>query len=285
MTCEGQPATDRRVMGMKRLEERSLHPTNSRQGGSGTLQSFAEVGVAGILRGCYPMNAQSDLTGALEAIMERNATVETSVSSGQYQATSELLEAARRGDAAAFQTLAERTAPVIFRRALAITSNHHDAEDVLQETLLKGFTHISEFKGNSQLSTWLVRIGMNEAIMTLRKRRHDIPLTTDLSSGGKAEEAASLQAAKGGTDSRIIRTELGSLLNKALRRLPARARQVLHLRYLEGCSIEETAKRLNLSRGSVKAYACRSRARLRKELRRLLTPRLGTGGRYRLQQG
>ncbi|MEJ2008962.1 MAG: sigma-70 family RNA polymerase sigma factor [Acidobacteriota bacterium] len=205
--------------------------------------------------------------------MERSVTVETSIDPRQYEATNELLEAARNGDAAAFQTLAERTAPVIFRRALAITSNHHDAEDVVQETLLKGFTHISEFKGNSQLSTWLVRIGMNEAIMTLRKRRHDIPIAADLGSGGKAEETASLQAGKGETDSRIIRTELGSLLNKALRRLPARARQVLHLRYLEGCSIEETAQRLNLSRGSVKAYACRSRAKLRRELRKLLTPK------------
>lgn len=217
--------------------------------------------------------------------MERSATVETSIDPGQYEAANKLLDAARSGDAAAFQTLAARTAPVIFRRALAITSNHHDAEDVLQETLLKGFTHISEFKGNSQLSTWLVRIGMNEAIMTLRKRRHDVPLVDDPSSGGRVEETASLQAGKGETDSRIVRTELGSLLNKALRHLPARARQVLHLRYLEGCSIEETAQRLNLSRGSVKAYACRSRAKLRKELRRLLKPRRMSEGRHRSQQG
>lgn len=216
--------------------------------------------------------------------MERSATVDTSAGSGQYQATNELLEAARGGDAAAFQTLTERTAPVIFRRALAITSNHHDAEDVLQETLLKGFTHISEFKGNSQLSTWLVRIGMNEAIMTLRKRRRDVPLA-DESSGSKVEETASLLAGKGETDSRIVRTELGSLLNKALRRLPARARQVLHLRYLEGCSIEETAQRLNLSRGSVKAYACRSRAKLRRELRKLLTPKRKVEVRHCSQQG
>jgi len=216
--------------------------------------------------------------------MERSATIETSIEPGQYEAGNELLDAARSGDAAAFQTLAARTAPVIFRRALAITSNHHDAEDVLQETLLKGFTHISEFKGNSQLSTWLVRIGMNEAIMTLRKRRRDVPLA-DESSGSKVEETASLLAGKGETDSRIVRTELGSLLNKALRRLPARARQVLHLRYLEGCSIEETAQRLNLSRGSVKAYACRSRAKLRRELRKLLTPKRKVEVRHCSQQG
>lgn len=186
----------------------------------------------------------------------------------------DLLAAAKAGDPEAFQELTRHAAPIIFRRALEITANHHDAEDVLQETLLKGFTHLSQFRGDSQLSTWLVRIGLNEAIMTLRKRRHDVPLAPETTLTGKAEELpAAYQSEKAQTESQIIRKEVGGLLHKALRRLPARARQVLHLRYLEGCSIEETAKRLDLSRGSVKAYACRSRARLRRELRRLLLPR------------
>lgn len=218
--------------------------------------------------------------------MERNTHVRTSMNAGQVAAADELLKAARSGDAEAFQTLAAGTAPVIFRRALAITSNHHDAEDVLQETMLKGFTHISEFKGDSQLSTWLVRIGMNEAIMTLRKRRHDVPLEEGLNSGNRADETTfMLQAGRRHTDTRIVRMELGSLLSKALRRLPVRARQVLHLRYLEGYSIEETARRLNLSRGSVKAYASRSRAKLRKDLGKLLAPKRKFVHRQRPQEG
>ena len=192
----------------------------------------------------------------------------------RFISPADLLEAAKAGDPDAFQTLTERAVPVIYRRALEITSNHYDAEDVLQETLLKGFTHLSQFRGDSQISTWLVRIGMNEAIMTLRRRRHDVPLEPEPGESGKVTESSLiLQSEKRRTDSRIARTEIGGLLTQALRRLPARARQILHLRYLEGYSIEETAKRLNLSRGSVKAYACRSRARLRKELRRLLMPR------------
>jgi RNA polymerase sigma-70 factor, ECF subfamily len=201
-------------------------------------------------------------------------TLETSRNLGQLTGDANLLAAAKAGDAAAFQTLTERAAPVIFRRALKITSNHHDAEDVLQETLLKGLTHISQFRGDAQLSTWLVRIGMNEAIMTLRKRPHDVPLVLEAGPIGKSEESlTAFQSTQSKTDSTVARTEAGGLLNKALRRLPARARQVLHLRYFEGYSVEETASRLKLTRGSVKAYACRSRARLRKELHKLLMPR------------
>ncbi len=201
-------------------------------------------------------------------------TPETSTNIRHFASPTDLLEAAKAGDPDAFQALTERAAPVIYRRALEITSNHHDAEDVLQETLLKGFTHLSQFRGDAQLSTWLVRIGLNEAIMTLRRRRHNVPLAPEAGPTGRIEESpAAFQDGRVEHDSRIARTEAGGLLNKALRRLPARARQVLHLRYLEGYSIEETARRLKLSRGSVKAYACRARARLRKELRRLLTPR------------
>jgi RNA polymerase sigma-70 factor, ECF subfamily len=200
--------------------------------------------------------------------------LETTVNASPLCPARDLLEAAKGGDPEAFQELAQHAVPIIFRRALEITSNHHDAEDVVQEALLKGFTHISQFRGDSQLSTWLVRIGLNEAIMTMRKRRRDVPLAPETGPSGKFEESpVAYQGEKSQTESRIARTEAGGLLNKALRRLPARARQVLHLRYLEGYSIEETAKRLNLSRGSVKAYACRSRARLRRELRRLLMPR------------
>lgn len=204
------------------------------------------------------------------------ATLETTSSSSPVAPATELLAAAKAGDPDAFQALTQRAAPIIFRRALEITSNHHDAEDVLQETLLKGFTHISEFRGDSQISTWLVRIGLNEAIMMMRKRRRDVPLVNEESRSGKAESTAALQREKSGNDAPMVRTEVRGLLDKALLRLPARARQVLRLRYLEGCSVDETARRLKLSRGSVKAYACRSRARMRKELRRLLTPRRRT---------
>ena len=201
------------------------------------------------------------------------ASLETTAKSSRLAPATDLLEAAKAGDPDAFQALTQRASPIIFRRALKITSNHHDAEDVLQETLLKGFTHISEFRGDSEISTWLVRIGLNEAIMMMRKRRHDVPLVNEETASGKAESPAALRRGKSGNDPPMVRTEIRGLLDKALLCLPTRARQVLHLRYLEGCTVDETARRLKLSRGSVKAYACRSRARLRKELRRLLMPR------------
>src|SRR5262245_29429050 len=84
-----------------------------------------------------------------------------------------LVALARQGDTAAFNELTERYQRNIFRLAQNITQNREDAEDVLQETFLKAYEHLPEFHGDSKFYTWLVRIGVNEALMKLRRRKWD----------------------------------------------------------------------------------------------------------------
>src|ERR1043165_5898298 len=86
---------------------------------------------------------------------------------------SELVEKARGGDTAAFAELVRKYERKIFRLAKHITQSQEDAEDVLQETFLKAYSHLDGFQGQSKFYTWLVRIGVNEALMKLRKRRSD----------------------------------------------------------------------------------------------------------------
>jgi len=79
-----------------------------------------------------------------------------------------LVAEARGGSAEAFTTLVKQYDRYIYRLALNITGNQQDAEDVLQETLLKAYTKLDQFHGDSRFYTWLVRIGVNEALMRLR---------------------------------------------------------------------------------------------------------------------
>ena len=81
-----------------------------------------------------------------------------------------LVDRARGGDTAAFTELVNRYERKIFRLAKHITQNDEDAEDVLQETFLKAYSHLDTFQGQSKFYTWIVRIGVNEALMKLRKR-------------------------------------------------------------------------------------------------------------------
>ena len=96
-----------------------------------------------------------------------------------------LVVRAKAGDQTAFNELVQHYDRRVFRMAKQITENDDDAEDVLQETFLKAYTHLDDFQGNSKFYTWLVRIAVNEALMKLRKRRSDktVPLDEPIDTG------------------------------------------------------------------------------------------------------
>src|SRR6266404_5390160 len=82
-----------------------------------------------------------------------------------------LVAAAKQGQAEAFATLCQPHARRLIRNAHRITRNHEDAEDALQDAFLSAFIHIKNLDGRSSFSTWLTRIAINSALMTLRKKR------------------------------------------------------------------------------------------------------------------
>ena len=76
---------------------------------------------------------------------------------------SSLVDVAKQGDQLAFEILVERHKRTIFFRALRVTGNHEDAEDVVQQSFQKAFVHLNDFEGRSSFATWLTRIALNEA--------------------------------------------------------------------------------------------------------------------------
>src|SRR4051794_8922368 len=83
----------------------------------------------------------------------------------------ELVNASKAGDIAAFEELVRRYDRKLLRIAQHVTNNQEDAEDVVQESFLKAFQYLGQFRGNSQFSTWLFRIALNQALLKLRRRR------------------------------------------------------------------------------------------------------------------
>jgi len=90
-----------------------------------------------------------------------------------------LVSQAREGDTRAFGELVRRYEGKIFRLAQHVTNNREDAEDVLQETFMKAYEHLDQFKGDSKFYTWIVRIAVNQALMKLRRRRTDKSVSLD----------------------------------------------------------------------------------------------------------
>ena len=90
-----------------------------------------------------------------------------------------LVQAAKRGDVAAYEQLVRRYDRNVFRIANHITKNREDAEDVVQDAFLKAYENLAKFQEQSKFYTWLVRIAVNEALMKLRRRRPERTVSLD----------------------------------------------------------------------------------------------------------
>jgi RNA polymerase sigma-70 factor (ECF subfamily) len=195
--------------------------------------------------------------------------VSTSSTSTAFDETA-LVTAAKAGDAAAFSELVQHYDRRVFRMAKQITQNDDDAEDVLQETFLKAYTHLDDFQGNSKFYTWVVRIAVNEALMKLRKRRSDrtVPLDDPIDTG-EDEVVREIAVWDQNPEDTYSREELAKILDEAVQSLKPAYRTVFILRDIEEMSIEETAEALDLSISAVKSRLLRARLQLREKLTRL----------------
>lgn len=178
-----------------------------------------------------------------------------------------LVTEAKAGNYAAFEELVNRYEKKIYRLGLNITGNPEDAEEVLQETFLKAFQHLPQFREDSRFYTWIVRIAVNEGLMKLRKRRSDrsVPMEDSQDDEGNVmvREFADWRP---NPEQQYERAELETILTNAARSLPATFRTVFFLRDVEGLSTQETADLLNLTVSAVKARLFRARLHLRDEL-------------------
>jgi RNA polymerase sigma-70 factor (ECF subfamily) len=180
----------------------------------------------------------------------------------------ELVSEAREGCGSCFGILVNWYEQHIYRLSLAVVKNPEDAEDVLQETFLKAYANLDQFRGESRFYTWLVRIAMNEALSKLR--RGQAATWISLEGPGDFEEpgasAIDAQDWRDNPEEAYSKSELRTLLADALSGLNTSLRVVFALRDIEGLSSEETAKVLGLSVGTVKSRLMRARLSLRKKL-------------------
>lgn len=180
-----------------------------------------------------------------------------------------LVERARGGDLAAFSELVRRYERRVYRTARHIVQNDEDAEDVLQEAMLKAFEHLDSFQGNSKFYTWLVRIAVNESLMKLRKRKSDRTVSLDESIETDEEPIVrEIAVWDDNPEQRYSQTELREILDRAIESLKPIFRTVFILRDIEELSTEETAEVLGLSIAAVKSRLLRARLQLRERLTR-----------------
>lgn len=179
----------------------------------------------------------------------------------------ELVALARNRDEDAVRVLVRRYNQRLFRVARGIVRNDDEAEDIVQATYVRAFTHLDRFRGEAAFSTWLTRIAINEAYGRLRRKR----LTVDVSEIDSPAEGAQVimfPLTPGPTDPETAagREQMRHLLEATLDQLPEPFRTVFVLRDIEGLSVEETATLLSIKPDTVKTRLFRARRLMRREL-------------------
>ncbi len=185
----------------------------------------------------------------------------------------ELIRRACNREEAAFRTIMERHNRRLYRLARSILRNDSEAEDAVQEAYVKAFTHLSGFRGDSTLATWLARITMNEALGRLRRERQTVELDTIEVQHTEAEIIQFPQmVASGDPERNTAQREILRLVERAMDNLPESFRIVFMARVIEGMSVEETANLLNLQPETVKTRLHRARRLMRDELDKQIGP-------------
>jgi RNA polymerase sigma factor (sigma-70 family) len=176
-----------------------------------------------------------------------------------------LVAAAKQGQMEAFGALCQPLARKLIQSAHRITRNREDAEDALQDALLSAFIHIKDFDGRSSFFTWLTRIAINSALMTIRKKRssREIPIGSgELGANGVGWDVPDPSA---NPEKLYAQRESERILREAICELRPTIRQAVEVQLREH-SMEETAGMIGVSVAAAKGRLFHGRRALRKAL-------------------
>lgn len=183
-----------------------------------------------------------------------------------------LISRAAKGDASAFNELLGMHEKKMYAVCLRMCANNEDAQDCLQEAMLRIFRSISGFKGQSSFSTWVYRVTMNTCLDELRKKKNKQSTSLD----GLLETGWSPSNDSDTPEHHAIAKEKRVAIRSAISELPDDMRAAVVLRDIQGFSYDEISEILGINVGTIKSRISRGREKLREKIR--LKPELFDNG-------
>jgi RNA polymerase sigma-70 factor, ECF subfamily len=208
---------------------------------------------------------------ALRGQMELEQVAPATLVEARPAVEDQFIERLKRSDPAAFEKLVNERSGEIYGLLYRLTENTEEARDLTQETFLRAFQSIGQFRGESDLRTWIYRIAINQARNRWRwwRRRHR-DSTVSIDAADAAGNSALMAQLRSGNSSNpehgALAHERERALRKALSGLRRVYREAVVLRDIEGFSYEEIAVALDISVGTVKSRLARGRQELRRKL-------------------
>lgn len=179
-----------------------------------------------------------------------------------------LIEKSIKGDSESFEKLILSCEKKVYNIALKMLGNEADAYDAAQDTFIKVYKNLENFKGNSSFSTWVYRITSNVCLDIIRKnknKKNTVSIDKEIEFDD-SDATFEIEDRNADTEGKILEKERSEALHKALLRLNPNQREILVLREFQNLSYDEIAGVLNIGTGTVKSKISRARAALKNEL-------------------
>jgi RNA polymerase sigma-70 factor, ECF subfamily len=181
----------------------------------------------------------------------------------------------REGKTQAFGQVLSSHLTFLYKKAYRMLGNAADAEDAVQDALLAAFVHLDQFKGQSEMSTWVIAILHNCVRLQFRRRIRHVDVSLDEPIGEFQTLSVSEQIAdhRPSPEDECQHSELSTRLTYLYKQLSPTLRKTFWLRDIGGLSIRETARILKVPCGTVKARSARARKQIKELMQRALKPR------------
>lgn len=180
----------------------------------------------------------------------------------------EVIHKVLNGNKELFEILLRRHNQTLFRAVRSYLKDEDSAMDTMQDTYLKAFEKLDQFQGKSSFATWLVRIGINESLLRLRKSERNLTFLSDITMEAKNLFKRS-DNNNMSPEKKIIQKETREMIEHAVDQLPEPYRIVYMLREIEDMDLEEIAECLGITYSNVKVRLYRAKSMLKKELNQL----------------
>jgi len=182
-----------------------------------------------------------------------------------------LVERARQGDKRAFELLVEKYHRRLLRLLSRMVRNKEEMEDIAQETFIKAYRALPQFRGDAAFYTWLYRIGVNTAKNYLASRSKALPTVSDQYGSDEDDGGERFAVEDINTpESELLSKQVAYAVNEAIEALPEELRTAITLREIEGLSYEEIAEAMGCPIGTVRSRIFRAREAVAAKLRPIL---------------
>jgi RNA polymerase sigma factor (sigma-70 family) len=193
----------------------------------------------------------------------------TTIAAFQQLTDAEVIDRILKGETSLYEVLIRRYNPYLYKVGMSYGYRHQDVEDLMQDTFINAYQSLSRFENRSAFKTWLIKIMLHECYHKAQKQSSFREVATEAFLDKNTPMFSKNNA---GVDSAITNRELQSVIEKAILKIPIDYRMVFSLREMNGLSVNETAKTLNITETNVKVRLNRAKAMLRKELEKMYSP-------------